>query len=337
LKEIIVKIFHGYLMQINKNLLILFIWALLLIPVSINAQNYPTKSVRIITPTAAGGSLDTITRIIGAKLSESFNQQFIIDNRPGAGGMLGVEVVAKSAPDGYTLLVASNGNIATTQALYKNVPYDPIKDFSPIILFSETPYVLVTHISLPVKSISEFIKFAKLHPKKINYSSSGNGSTPHLAAELFVNMTGLDLVHIPYKGSTAALNGLLTGEVVFKITGLPLAYPFIKNNRIRALAVASTKRSTNAPEIPTVHESGLPNYFANSWSGMLAPYGISMVILNKLNAEMLKIINYKDVKKLLNDQGFETLGGSPEEFSIFLKLEIIKWDKVIKKSKAKID
>jgi tripartite-type tricarboxylate transporter receptor subunit TctC len=310
---------------------------LLAAPVAVWAQNYPVKPVRVITPTAAGGSLDTIARTMAQKLSENMGQQFVVDNRPGAGGMLGAEAVARAAPDGYMVLIASNGNIATTQALYKKVPYDPVKDFAPVVLMAETPYAVVVHASMPVKSVAEFIRFARTHPGQINYASSGNGSTPHLAAELFRSMTGLVLVHVPYKGSPAALNSLLSGETVFKITGLPLSYPHIKAGRIRGLAVASARHVSSAPELPTVNESGLPGYLANSWAGLLVPTGTPDAIAAKLNSEIMKTLAQTDVKKLMVAQGFEVLGSTPEEFGSFLKSEIVKWDKVIRESKARVE
>ncbi len=301
------------------------------------AQSYPVKPVRVITPTAAGGSLDTIARIVAQKLGDSLNQQFVVDNRPGAGGMLGAEAVARAAADGYMLLIASNGNIATTQALYKKVPYDPVKDFAPVLLMAETPYVAVTHTALPVKSVADFITFARARPSQINYASSGNGSTPHLAVELFRGMTGLALTHVPYKGSPAALNSLLSGETAFQITGLPSSYPHIKANRMRALGVASAKRVTLAPELPTISESGLPGFLANSWAGMLAPANTADAIITRLNGETLKALAQPDVKKLIQNQGFEVLGGTPDDFGKYLKSEIVKWGKVIRDSQARVD
>ena len=300
------------------------------------AQGWPEKPVRFITPTAAGGSLDTIARFVGDKLTKTLGQQIVVDNRPGAGGMIGAEAVARAAPDGYMVLVASNGNIATTKALYKNVPYDPVKDFAPVILMAETPYVIVVHSSLPVKSVGEFIRFAKAHPGEINYSSSGNGSTPHLAVELFRTMTGVSIVHVPYKGSPAALNSLISGETAFKITGLPSSYPFIKNGRIRALAIAGEKRVDTAPEIPAATESGLPGYSANSWAGILLPAGTSVAIVSKLNGEINRMLKDADTKKFMLRRGFEPLGSTPEEFGAFLRSEIEKWEKVIRDSRARV-
>ena len=298
---------------------------------------YPSKPVRIITPTAAGGSLDTSARIIAQKLTEMWGQQVTIDNRAGAGGIVGADAAAKSAPDGYTLLFASNGNIATTQALYKKIPYDPLRDFAPVILVAETPYVLVVHPSLPAKTVADLIRLAKAKPGKIDFASSGSGSTPHLAGELFKTMAKVDVVHVPYKGSPAAHTSVMSGETSFEMSGLPSSLSQLKSGRLRALGVAGAKRSTIAPEIPTISESGLPGFEANSWSSTLVPTGTPRAIITKVNADILAALAAPEVRQRMLGQGFEVVGSTPEQFAAYLKSEIAKWTKVINDSGAKPD
>jgi len=301
------------------------------------AQDYPVKPVRVILPTAAGGSLDAVGRVIAQKFTEHFGQQVVVDNKPGAGGILGTETAAHAAPDGYTLLIASNGNLATTQGLYKKIPYDPVRDFAPVVLMTETPYIVVVHPSLPVKTVADLIRLAKARPGQLNYASSGSGSTPHLAGELFKAMAKVNIVHVPYKGSPAALTSLLSGETVVGITGMPSSWAQVKAGRIRALGVAGTRRSTTAPELPTVAESGLPGYEVNSWSGLLAPAATPKPIVARLNAEVIKILAEPDVRQQLLNQGFEVLGGTPEQFGVFIKSEIVKWTRVIRDAGAHVD
>ena len=302
-----------------------------------HAQNYPVKPIRLILPTAAGGSLDTVGRIIAQKFTEHWGQQVVVDNRPGAGGILGTETAAKAAPDGYTLLIASSGNLATTQALYKKISYDPVRDFAPVVLMTETPYVVVVHPSLPVKTVADLIRLAKTRPGQLNYASSGSGSTPHLAGELFKTMAGVNIVHVPYKGSPAALTSLLSGETVIGITGMPSSWAQVKAGRIRALGVAGARRSASAPDLPTVTESGLRGYEVNSWSGLLAPAGTPQPVIARLNAEVMKILAQPEVRQQLLSQGFEVLGSTPEEFGNFIKTEIVKWTKVIRDAGAHVD
>ena len=300
-------------------------------------SSYPVKPVRIITPTAAGGSLDTSARIIAQKLTELWGQQVTIENRPGAGGIVGADAAAKSAPDGYTLLFASNGNIATTQALYKKIPYDPIRDFSPVILAVETPYVLVVHPSLPVKTTSDLIRLARAQPGKIDFASSGSGSTPHLAGELFKMMAKINVVHVPYKGSPAAHTSVITGETSFELSGLPSSMAQIRAKQLRGLGVAGAKRSSIAPDIPTLSESGVPGFEANSWSSTLVPAGTPRAIVTRINADIMAALGSPEVRKRLLDLGFEVVGGTPEQFGAYLKSEITKWTKVINDSGARPD
>jgi len=298
---------------------------------------YPIKPVRIITPTAAGGSLDTSARIIAQKLTEMWGQQVTIDNRAGAGGIVGADAAAKSTPDGYTLLFASNGNIATTQALYKKIPYDPLRDFVPVILVAETPYVLIVHPSLPAKNVADLIRLAKAQPGKIDFASSGSGSTPHLAGELFKTMAKVNIVHVPYKGSPAAHTSVMAGETSLEFSGLPSSLGQIKSGKLRALGVAGAKRSSIAQDIPTIAESGLPGYAANSWSSTLVPTGTPAAIVAKLNTDIRAALAAADVRQRMLGQGFEVVGSTPEQFAAYLRSEITKWTKVINDSGAKPD
>lgn len=302
-----------------------------------NAQSYPVKPVRMILPTGAGGSLDTMARLLAQKFTESWGQQAIVENRPGGGGMLGAGAVAKAQPDGYTLLVASAGNLATTQALYKNVPYDPIRDFAPISLLASNPYLLVSHPSLPAKNMRGLVRLGKNKPGAINVASSGNGSTPHLALELLNSSTGIRLTHVPFKTSSGALMSVVSGETSLMFTGVVSGLPFVSTGRLRALAVASEKRISVLPNIPTISEDGVPGYEASNWAGLLAPAQTSSSIIKLLHRDIIKILQMPDIRENFQRQGLEVIGSTPEEFGTFIKSEITKWTKVIQDSGAKID
>ncbi len=301
------------------------------------AQNYPIKPVRMILPTGSGGSLDTMARLLAQKFTEIWGQQVIVENRPGGGGMLGAGAVAKAPPDGYTLLVASNGNLATTQALYKNVPYDPVRDFSPISLVASNPYLLVSHPSLPAKNMRELVRLAKNKPGAINVASSGNGSTPHLALELLNSLSEIRLTHVPFKTSSGALMSVVSGETSLMFTGVVSGLPFVSTGRLRALAVASEKRISVLPNTPTISNDGVPGYEASNWAGLLAPAQTSPSIIKSLHRDTIKTLQLPDIRENFQRQGLEIIGGTPEEFSAFIKSEITKWTKVIRDSGAKID
>jgi len=301
------------------------------------AQAFPAKPVRLITPTGAGGSLDTMARLLAAKYSEFWGQQTVVENRPGGGGMIGAGAAAKSSPDGYTLLVASNGNLATTQALYKNVPYDPVKDFAAITLVASNPYVLVGHPSLPVKSVRELIAFARARPGQINVSSSGNGSTPHLALELLNTMAGVRMVHVPYKTSSGALVSIVGGETSLMFTGVVSALPFASNGRLRILATASDKRISILPEVATIAEAGVPGFEASNWAGVLAPAGTPAAVIATVNTTTLRALKSKDVQESFSKQGLEVIGSTPEYFAEFIQSEIRKWSKVIQDAGVKLN
>jgi tripartite-type tricarboxylate transporter receptor subunit TctC len=311
--------------------------ALLLTASLAHAQTYPAKPVRLITPTGAGGSLDMTARLVATKMTELWGQQVVVENRPGAGGQIGAGAAAKSPPDGYTLLVASNGNLTTTQALYKNVPYDVVRDFAPISLVASNPYVLLVHPSLPAKNMRELIALAKARPGKIDAASSGNGSTPHLALELLNSMAGIELMHVPYKTSSSGLTAIVSGEASLMFTGVVSGQPFMDTGRLRALAVASEKRISVLPNVPTIAESGVPGFEASNWVGMLAPAGTPSAILSQVHTTLLKVLQMPDVRDTMKKHGLEIVGSTPDQFGRFMKSEIVKWTNVVKTSGAKVN
>ena len=300
------------------------------------AADYPVRSIRYIVPQGAGGSSDTLARLVTQKLAESLGQQVVTDNRPGATGNIGTEIAARANPDGYTLLQVATSH-ATNPALSVKMPFDPIRDFAPITLLSQSPNLWIVHPSLPAKNMRELIALAKTRPGEINYSSSGTGSSQHLAGELLKSLAHIDIVHIPYKGSPPALIDLLGGRVVLMCSTIAPAMPLVKSAKLRALAVTSLKRSAAVSEIPTVAESGLPGYEATAWQGVLAPAGTPRDIIAKLNTELVRVINLPDVRKQLADQGYEPAGTTPEQFAEYIKTEIAKWTRVIKAAGLKAE
>ncbi len=300
------------------------------------AADYPAHSIRYIVPQGAGGSSDTLARLVTQKLSESLGQQVVTDNRPGATGNIGTEMAARAAPDGYTLLQVATSH-ATNPALSVKMPFDPIRDFAPITLLSQSPNLWIVHPSLPAKNMRELIALAKTRPGEINYSSSGTGSSQHLAGELLKSIAHIDIVHIPYKGSPPALIDLLGGRVVLMCSTIAPAMPLVKSGKLRALAVTGLKRSAAAPEIPTVAESGLPGYEATAWQGVLAPAGTPGEIVVRLNTELVRVINLPEVRKQLAEQGYEPAGNTPGQFAEYIKTEIAKWTRVIKAAGLKAE
>lgn len=301
------------------------------------AQNYPTKPIRLIVPFPAGGVADFLARTIAQKLTERLGQQVVVDNRPGAGGNIGMEMAARAAPDGYTLATGSAGNLAINPTLYSKLPYDAIKDFAPISMGASFPNILVVHPSVPAKSIKELIVLAKSEQGQLNYASAGVGTPNHLAAELFKSMAGVNMVHVPYKGAPPAVYDLVGGQVSLMFSPLPLALPHIKTGRLRALGVTSTNRLAGLREVPTVAESGLPGYEAIAWNGIVAPAATPKEIITKLNAEIVRILNMSDVKERISADGSVPMSSTPEEFAAFVKTELVKWGKVIKASGARAD
>jgi tripartite-type tricarboxylate transporter receptor subunit TctC len=301
------------------------------------AANYPTKPVRLVVPFPAGGTTDILARAVAQKLSEAWGQQVIVDNRPGAGGNIGSDLVAKSKPDGYTLLMGTVGTHAINPSLYKNMPYDHVKDFAPVILVAGVPNVLVVNPSLPVHSVPELIAYAKANPGKLNFASSGNGTSIHLSGELFKAMTGVEMTHVPYKGSAPALTDLIGGQVQLMFDNLPSSLPFIKAGKLRALAVTSGARAAALPDLPTLAESGLPGFEASSWFGVLAPAGTPRDIVAKLNGAIAGWLASPEAKEKLLAQGAIAAGGMPEDFARHIGAETSKWAKVVKASGAHID
>jgi tripartite-type tricarboxylate transporter receptor subunit TctC len=300
-------------------------------------QAYPAKPIRLIIAQAPGSASDVIARLVGNKLTESMGQPVIIDARPGAGGTLGTEAAARAAPDGYTLMIGNNSSHGANPALYEKLPFDAVKDFAPIIYFANTPYVLNVHPSLPVKNVKELIALAKAKPGQLNYGSPGNGSSHQLSSELLKLMTGIDIVHIPYKGTTPAVTALISGEVSIMFATVTAIQPHIKAGKVRGLAVATLKRSDMMPGLPTVAET-LPGFEMLSWYVLLAPAKTPPAIVTKLNAEMNKILKLPDLKAAINNQGFEVLlGGTPEQCGEYIKSEIEKVRKVAKAANIKAE
>ena len=300
------------------------------------AQSYPVGPVRVVVPFPAGGGVDSAGRLLAARLTESFGKSFIIENRGGANGNIGTEVVAKSAKDGYTLLFTGAGFV-TNPSLYARIPYDAVKDFDPISLMALGPNVLVVHPSLPVKFVKDLIALAKSKPGAVGFAGSGSGSTPHLAGELFNTLASVQMVHVPYRGSGPAMIGLLSGETPVMFLPAINAGPHIKSGRLRAIAVTSIARLQSMPELPTVAEAGLRNYESSQWYGLLAPAGTPEDILNALSAHTVKIMLTADMKHRLHEDGIVPVGGSRQQFAAYIKTELVKWADVIKRSGARID
>ena len=301
------------------------------------ADVYPAKPVRFVVAFPPGGGTDIIARSIAQKLAERLAQQVVVDNRPGAGGNIGTDIVAKSAPDGYTILMGSAGPLAINASLFKTMPFDPIRDLAPVTLAASTPNVLVVHPSLNAATVKDLIALARARPGEINFASSGYGTPAHLAGELFNSMAGVKLVHVPYKGAAPALADLLGGQVQLMFSTMPPALPHVKDGKLRALAVTSAKRSPAAPELPTVDEIALPGFEANTWHGVVVPAGTPAVIVARLNSEIVAILHLPDVVERLSGQGAEALGSTPEEFATYIKSETVKWAKVVRDSGAKAE
>src|SRR5712692_5403051 len=301
------------------------------------AQGYPSKPIRLIVPFAAGGGNDNVARLVGKRLSESLGQQVVIDNRPGAGGVVGAELAAKSAPDGYTLFLGGVGSHAINPNLHDRLPYDPIKDFAPVALLASAPLILVVHPSVPAGSIREFTALARSKPGQLNYASNGNGSSSHLAAVMFEAMAGVAMVHVPYKGLSPALADLLSGRVQLMFSSVVAILPHIKAGKLRGLAVTGSKRLSSMPELPTIAESGLPGYEASSWYGVLAPAGTPREIIARLNAETVKALEQPEVRNSLLAEGAEPIGGPPEKFAAHIKSENERLGKLIRDAKIRLE
>jgi tripartite-type tricarboxylate transporter receptor subunit TctC len=297
---------------------------------------YPSKPVRFILPFPPGGGTDTLGRVIGQKLGELLGQQVVMDNRPGAGANLGAEIAAKSPPDGYTIFM---GNVAHTinASLYSKLNYDLVKDFATVTMLASTPNILVVHPSLPVKSVKELVALAKARPGQLDYASSGGGSSSHLAAELFNNMAGVKMTHVPYKGGGPAVVALISGQVSVGFATTPSVMPHVKSNKLRGLAVTSARRLPLAPDLQTISEAGVSGYEAVTWYGLLVPAGTPKEVITRLHAEAVKTLGLPDIRKRLDASGFEAIGNTPEEYAAYTRNEIDKWAKVIKASGARAD
>jgi len=299
------------------------------------AQTYPTKTVRMIVGYPPGGPTDVLARIVSQKLTQAWGQQVIVDNRPGASGMIGAEFTARAAPDGYTLLMVPV-TYAVTPSLFSKMTYDVEKDLAPVAQVAAAPFILVVHPTLPVKSVKDLITLARSRPGQLNFASASTGGMPHLAGELFNSMTGVKMVHIPYKGAAPATTDLLSGQVTLMFNNMLSAMPQVKAGRLRAVAVTSLTRSAAAPELPTIAET-VPGYEANGWYGAFAPAATPKDLINRVNAEMNRIMKMPDVTQRLAGDGVEAVGTTPEQFGAYLKQEVAKWGKVVKASGAKAD
>jgi tripartite-type tricarboxylate transporter receptor subunit TctC len=300
------------------------------------AQPYPSKPIRVIVAQAPGSANDLVARIVGNKLAESLGQQLVVDAHPGAGGVLGAEIAARAVADGYTLFMTNSSAHGSNPALYARLPYDAVKDFAPIIFVAASPYVLNVHPSLPVASVKQLIALAKARPGQINYASAGNGSVHQLSGELLKTMAGIDIVHIPYKGSTPAIAALVSGEVSIMFATVTSIQAQIKAGRVRGLAVTTLKRTELMPDLPTVAET-LPGFEMTSWFGLLAPAGTPPSIVSRVNAETAKVLANADVRALLKAQGFEVISGSPEQFGDYIKREIAKFTKLARATGIKAE
>lgn len=300
-------------------------------------SDYPNKPIRFIVPFPPGGNVDLMARAIGQKLSENFSQQIVIDNRPGAAGIIGTEMAAKAPANGYTMLMGSIGALSINPSIYRKLPYDPVKSFSPVTLATVTPNLLVVHPLLPVNSVKELIALARSKPGQLNFASGGTGTGNHLTMELFNAMAGIRVVHVPYKGAPLAITDLIAGQVQIMTPPMPATVPHIKAGRLKALAVTSAKRNKAVPELPTVAEAGVPGYDADSWYGVLVPAGTPKTIIDKLHAEIITILTTPEVATYLANQGAEVSTTTPAQFGSFIKTEVAKWAKVVRISGIRLE
>ncbi len=317
----------------TTNLQYAYALALAAVAAGAAAQQYPSKPVRFVVPFVAGGPTDIQGRMLGEKLSQRLGQQFIIDNRGGAGGNIGMELTAKAPPDGHTIVIATVGTWAVNPSLYKNMPFDPVRDFAPIMQVSTSPGVLVVHPSVPIRSVKELIALAKARPGKFDYGSSGVGGFGHISGALFCLMTNTQMVHIPYKSSAPSLTDLIAGQIQVLFNNAISTVPFIKSGQVRALAVTSIKRMPALPELPTIDESGVKGYDNSSWSAVGAPAGTPKEIIAKLNSELNQILKLPDIQERSAAGGAVIIGGTPEQFGDYLKSEIAKFARVVKEAK----
>lgn len=313
-----------------------FLLGSLLLAVPAQAQDYPAKPIRLIVPFAAGGPMDIMSRAIGEKLTTNLGQQVVVDNRGGAGGGIGTEIAAHAAPDGYTLLTGHIGTHAINVSLYSRLGYDPVRDFAPITLIATLPLALVVNASVPARSVRELIALARARPGQINFSSAGSGGPTHMAGEMLKSLAHIDIVHVPYKGNAAALTDLIAGRVQMMFSNLLTSMPHVKAGKLRAIAISSARRSPQAPDLPTIAESGVPGYDITPWYGMFAPAGTPRGIVTRLNREAGRILNAPEMKSRFTAQGIDLVTSTPEEFGKLIRTEIPKWRKVVRDSGAKV-
>ena len=293
------------------------------------AASFPSKSITIVIPATPGGAIDLTARVIGPKLTDAWGKPVVVENKAGATGIIGTEFIAKATPDGQTLVLVASSH-AINPSMFKKLPYDTVKSFEPVVLTHVLPLMLVVHPSLPVKNVQELIAYAKANPGKLSFASSGPGGAPHMSGELFKSMAGLDMIHVPYKGSTAAHADLLAGRVSLMFDTVSAISPHVKSGALRALAVTTAKRSAAMPDVPTMAEAGMKGYETSTWGGILAPAGTPKDVVAKLNAEINKALAAQDVRQRMLDAGIEPAGGTPQQFTAFIQSEMAKWAKVAK-------
>ena len=319
-------------MNLRRIMLVFVAVALTIAAPLAQSQTYPGKPVRVIVGFAAGGAIDIVARIVATKLGEAWGTSVLVENRPGAGSSIAASVVAKASADGYTLLVCTSGTHAIDPAIYRKLPYDPIKDFTPISQIGTTPSVLLVHPSAPTKSVSEFITYAKRNPGKLSVASPGTGTSQHLALELFKSVTGVDVVHVPYKGGAPALADLLGGQVQALFGNLPASLSLIKAGKVRALGVSSAKRNPQLPEVSTIAESGVPGYEVTTWIGICAPATLPKELLAKISGDLMNVLSMPDTQQRLEKQGVDVASMTPEQFASHIRSEIVKWAIVVKEA-----
>lgn len=301
------------------------------------AQSYPAKSIRWIAPFPPGGGTDLISRAVAQKLAEAWGQQVLVDNRPGSGGALGLALATKSPADGYTVVLGQLANVAIAPALYSKLPYDPVRDLSPVTLVLSAPLILIAHPSLPAKNTRELLALARAKPELITFGSPGNGTTGHLAAEMIKSATGVKMTHIPYKGASPAIIDLMGGQIAIYVSTIPPALPLLNSGRLKALGVTSMRRASLLPDVPTIAESGLPGFEVTNWYGVMLPAGVPKDIVARLHAEIVRILKLPDVQQRFQGEGGEVAPNTPEQFAVFIRNEIAKWGKAVRDSGAKVD
>ena len=302
-------------------------------PWAVAADNYPAKPIRLIVPFPPGGPADALARLVSEKMATNLGTAIVVANRPGAGGNIGMEVGAKAAPDGYTLVLAPTGNLTVNPSLYRSIPYDVGRDFAPITVLATVPNILVVHPSVPAKTVTELVQYARAHPGELNFSSPGNGSGAHLAGELLKSMAAVDMTHVPFNGVAPAVAAVLGGQVQAMFASAPSVLQQVKAGKLRALGVASLARIAAAPDLPTLAESGFPGFDVTSWYGIVAPAGTPGQVIDRLHSEIVKALNDPDVREKLAGLGAEPVGNTPAEFAATIRSETTKWGKIVKDAK----